>query len=286
MSRIAYVNGQFVPHGEAFVHIDDRGYQFADGVYEVCDIKNGQIIDLDGHLDRLNYSLSELQMAHPMSRNALIVKMKQVIKRNYVNNGLIYLQITRGVAPRDHAFPNHKESSIVLTAKSVSPLKKLSLYKNGISVITVEENRWARPDIKTISLLPNCLAKQAAREVGAYEAWFVDDEGYVVEGSSSNAWIINNNNEIITKNPDGSILKGITRAAIMKEIEAMQLALVERAFTLSEAIEAKEAFISSATTLVMPIVKIDNHAIGGGEVGEMAKSLLAEFYNFAQKTDI
>ena len=287
MSRIAFVNGQFVQHCDAHVHVEDRGYQFADGVYEVCEIKQGQIIDLDGHMTRLQYSLSELKIAMPMAVAALIVKMKQTVKRNYVKDGMIYLQVTRGVSPRNHAFPSSKvKSSIVLTAKSVSPLSKLAHYKNGVAVISVPENRWARPDIKTIGLLPNCMAKQEAKEQGAFEAWFVDDEGMVVEGSSSNAWIINQDNEIITKSADGSILKGITRAAILQQIEDQNLTIIERAFSLREAILAKEAFISSATTIVMPVVKIDNHLVAGGKVGDMAKKMYESFYQYAQKTHI
>lgn len=287
MSRIAFVNGEFVPHSEAYVHIDDRGYQFADGVYEVCEIRNGQIIDFDGHMTRLQFSLSELKIAMPMAITALAVKMKQTIKRNYVHDGMIYLQVTRGVSPRNHAFPPAwVKPSIILTAKSVSRQSRLQAYSNGISVISVPENRWARPDIKSIGLLPNCMAKQEAKELGAFEAWFVDDDGMVVEGSSSNAWIINQDNEIITKNANGSILKGITRAAILRQIEAQNLTIVERAFSLREAILAKEAFISSATTIVMPVVKIDNHLVAGGKVGEMAKNLLKDFYQYAQKTAI
>lgn len=287
MSRIAFVNGQFVPHGDAYVHVEDRGYQFADGIYEVCEIRDGQIIDLDGHMTRMQYSLSELQIAMPMAVEALTVKMKQTVKRNYVQDGLIYLQVSRGVAPRNHAFPDRNvKSSIVLTAKSVSPTSKLAYYENGVSVISVPENRWARPDIKTIGLLPNCMAKQEAKEQGAFEAWFVDDEGMVVEGSSSNAWIINQDNEIITKNADGSILKGITRAAILKQVEDQNLTIIERAFSLREAILAKEAFISSATTIVLPVVKIDNHLVAGGKVGVMAQKLFQDFYQYAQKTDI
>lgn len=287
MSRIAFVNGEFVPHGQAYVHVEDRGYQFADGVYEVCEIKAGQIIDLAGHMTRLQYSLSELQIAMPMAVAALIVKMKQTVKRNYVKDGMIYLQVTRGVSPRNHAFPpSNVKSAIVLTAKSVSPMSKINHYKNGVSVISVPENRWARPDIKTIGLLPNCMAKQEAKEQGAFEAWFVDDDGLVVEGSSSNAWIINQDNEIITKSADGSILKGITRAAILQQIEDQNLTIIERPFSLREAILAKEAFISSATTIVMPVVKIDNHLVAGGKVGAMAKKMFESFYLYAEKTDI
>lgn len=287
MSRIAFVNGRFVPHSLASVHIEDRGYQFADGVYEVCEIRDGQLIDLDGHMKRLQYSLGELKISMPMDLRALAIKMKQLIKRNYIRNGMIYLQVTRGVAPRNHAFPSSDvRPAIVLTAKSVSLLGKLVHYKNGVSVISVPENRWARPDIKSIGLLPNCMAKQEANEQGAFEAWFVDDDGMVVEGSSSNAWIITHDNEIITRDVDGSILKGITREAILAQIEAQNLTIVERAFSLQEAIEAKEAFLSSATTIVMPVVKIDNHLVADGKVGELAKKLLKGFYDFAQKTDI
>lgn len=286
MSRVAYVNGSFVLHANAQISIDDRGYQFADGVYEVCEVRDNQIVDLDGHLKRLAFSLGELDITPPMAQGPMIVKMRQTIKRNYVENGLIYLQISRGVAPRDHAYPVNIKSSIVMTAKSIAKHKNVDKYLKGVAVISVAENRWKRPDIKTIGLLPNCMAKQEARESGAFEAWFVDDDGMVVEGSSTNAWIINDDNEIITRNANGSILKGITREAILKQIEALNLKIVERAFSLNEAIEAKEAFISSATTIVMPVVSIDNHSIGGGEVGELAKSLFSNFYQFAQKTDV
>lgn len=286
MSRIAFVNGQFVAHGQASVHIEDRGYQFADGVYEVCEIRGGKIIDIDRHLTRLAFSLSELQIAPPMCNAALVVKMKQTAQRNYVNDGLLYLQVSRGVAPRNHAYPENVKSSIVLTAKTVSPSSKVNLYKNGVAVISVPENRWSRPDIKTIGLLPNCMAKQEAKEQGAFEAWFVDADGNVVEGSSSNAWIINHNNEIITKTADGTILKGVTRQAILTQIQKLGLTIVERPFSLSEAIKAKEAFVSSATTIVMPVVKIDNHPIGDGTVGDIAKVLFENFYTYAQQTEI
>ena len=286
MSRIAYVNGRYVPHNEASVHVEDRGYQFADGVYEVCEIRNSRIIDERRHLDRLDRSLSELSIRNPMSRNSACVIMREVIRRNRVKSGLIYVQVTRGVARRDHPFPSADvPPSVVMTAKSVPVENGEAQAETGIKVITVPENRWDRVDIKSVSLLPNVLAKQQAREQGAKEAWFVDADGYVTEGSSTNAWIVTKNGEIVTRPAAHGILKGITRAVVLDTIAGEGLSFEERPFTVAEALEAREAFITAASTVVMPVVELDNRTIGNGHPGTIASNLRAKFHEYAEKSE-
>lgn len=198
MSRIAYVNGQYVPHNQASVHIEDRGYQFADGVYEVVTIVNNRLIDEKGHLDRLWRSLNELKIQPPMKRAPLRLAMKEVIRRNRINNGIIYIQVTRGVAPRDHPFPENAVPALVMTAKRLSLDAARKKAEKGIKVATVADIRWARCDIKSVSLLPNILAKQQAKDAGAYESFMIDSDGMVTEGSSTNAWIVNADGHVIT----------------------------------------------------------------------------------------
>jgi D-alanine transaminase len=282
MSRIAYVNGRYLPAREASVNVEDRGYQFADGVYEVCEVRGGQLVDAPRHLARLQRSLSELRIAEPMPLPALTYVMRETVRRNRVNYGLVYLQITRGVARRDHAFPVMAiKPSLVVTAKNLNYDKNQETAKKGIAVITTPENRWPRVDIKSVSLLPNVLAKQAARERGAYEAWFVDTEGHVTEGSSSNAWIVTGDGRVVTRPIDNRILSGITRAVLMNVLEALQLRLEERAFTVEESYAAAEAFVTSASQIVMPVVKIDDRTIGDGKPGSVASRLREEFHRFA-----
>jgi D-alanine transaminase len=282
MSRIAYVNGRYLPASVACVNVEDRGYQFADGVYEVCEVRNGRLVDAPLHLARLERSLRELRISQPMTVNALQFVMQETVRRNRVNQGLVYLQITRGVARRDHPFPLQPiPPSVVVTSRNVNPAKAQENAKNGIAVITTPENRWPRVDIKSVSLLPNVLAKQAAREAGAYEAWYVDPQGKVTEGSSSNAWIITKDGRVVTRQTDNFILSGITRAVLKNVLEALQLRLEERAFTPSEAYEAAEAFVTSAGQMVMPVVKIDGRDIGDGKPGSVAKRLREEFHRFA-----
>ena len=283
MSRIAYVNGQYVPHAHAFVHVEDRGYQFADGVYEVCGVADGLLLDEAAHMTRLERSLRELQITSPVPISALKVILREVVRRNLVRNGIVYWQITRGVAPRDHAFPGEDvPASLVVTAKSVDFAKADARAAIGISVISQKDIRWARPDIKSVSLLPNILAKQAAREAGAFEAWLIDDAGFVTEGSSTNAWIIDGGNNLITRHLD-RILAGVTRAAIMTVAADLGLNVVERAFTLDEAKSAREAFISAATAFAMPVIEIDGTAIGTGKPGPIALKL-REAYLAAAKS--
>jgi D-alanine transaminase len=283
MSRIVYVNGRYVPHSAAMVHVEDRGYQFSDGVYEVCEVRGGRMVDQRRHLERLQRSLGELRIRPPMSLAALDIVIRETIRRNRVRNGIVYLQVTRGVARRDHAFPPPGTApGIVVTARNIDPLGNEKLAEAGIAVITVPDDRWGRPDIKTISLLPNVLAKQAAREQGAREAWFIDREGYVTEGSSTNAWIVTGDNKVVTRPADNGILRGITRTVLIEVIEAEGLQFEERAFTLEEVFQAREAFVTAASQIVMPVVRVDGHSIGDGSPGPIAQMLRRVFHSHAE----
>ena len=274
MSRFAYVNGRFVRHGEAAVHIEDRGYQLADGVYEVWAVFGGKLADAAGHFTRLWRSLDELKIAHPMSQAALTVVLREAIRRNMVAEGMVYLQVTRGVAPRDHAFPNPAvPPAVVISAKSVDRVAAEAKAAKGQSVVTVPENRWGRCDIKSIGLLPNALAKQIAREHGAVEAWFVDELGLVTEGASSNAWIVDAEGRLRTRDTQANILRGITRSSLLQVIAEAGLPIAEQPFTVEEAKAAREAFITGAGTLVLPIVSVDGAQIGDGKPGPIATRL-------------
>jgi D-alanine transaminase len=281
--RIAYVNGRYVPHRDAAVHIEDRGYQFADGVYEVCEIARGYIVDSTRHLDRLDRSLRELAIQQPMGRKPFIAVMREVIRRNYVENGMIYMQVTRGVASRDHVFPANTKPSVVVTAKRLDPASGNSRAEAGIKVITVPENRWERVDIKSVGLLPNVLAKQKAKEAGAQEAWFTDPDGTVKEGASTNAWIITQDGVLVTRPAESGILRGVTRTTVIDIAAKLGLTVEERPFTVEEARSAREAFITAATTLVMPVVAIDGHTIANGHPGSIAASLRQSFFDIAEK---
>ncbi|EHK54986.1 D-amino-acid transaminase [Allomesorhizobium alhagi] len=283
MPRIAYVNGRYVAHAEASVHIEDRGYQFADGVYEVCEVARGYIVDMKRHLDRLDRSLRELSIAWPMNRAAMEIVIVEVIRRNRVKNGLVYLQVTRGVASRDFLFPADTRPSVVITAKKVDPAALAKRAENGIKVITVPENRWDRVDIKSVGLLPNVLAKQKANEAGAHEAWFVDADGTVKEGGSSNAWIVTGDGALVTRPAEHGILRGITRTTLLDVAAKLGLRVEERGFTVAEAKAAREAFISSATTLAMPVVAIDGDPVANGHPGSVALSLRQAFFDIAEK---
>jgi len=283
MSRIAYVNGRYMPLNDAKVNVEDRGYQFADGVYEVCEIVDGRLIDERRHLDRLKRSLDELRIRMPMSRAALDVVMREVVARNRIGYGLVYLQITRGVAKRDHAFPSPEvPPSIVVTARPLNRARNEALAAKGIDVISVPDNRWGRVDIKTVGLLPNVLARQAAIEQGARDAWFVDKDGMVTEASSANAWIVTPQCRLVTRRADHAILRGITRTVLFDAIKTQGIEVDERPFTLKEALAAREAFITSATQIVLPVVRIDGQAIGDGRPGPVATALRREFHRFAE----
>ena len=271
MSRIAYVNGAYLPHRDAAVSIDDRGYQFGDGVYEVVFIIDGKMVDEAPHLDRLERSLLELNMPMPMSRAALRMHMARIVRLNQVKNGLVYLQITRGVAKRDHKWTKPLKPALVMTAKDIG--KAVARDVAAVPVITTPDERWERRDIKTIQLLPNCLAKQKAYQAGAYEAVMIDKDGSITEGSSSNVWIVTKQGEIVTRPATHKILNGITRRTVAAVAEALQLKLVERPFTLIELCEASEAFLTSASSHVTPIGSCDGALIGDGQAGEVAKRL-------------
>jgi D-alanine transaminase len=283
MSRIAYVNGRYLPLAEASVNVEDRGYQFSDGVYEVCEVRGGHIIDQRRHLARLKRSLVELGIEMPMSETALAIVMRECVRRNRVRDGIVYLQITRGVARRDHAFPPPGTApSVVVTARTLNAAGNERIAADGLAIITVPDNRWGRVDIKSISLLPNVLAKQAARERGAKEAWFVDRDGHVTEGSSSNAWIVTKGGTVVTRPADNGILRGITRSVLLDVIKAQGLKLEERPFTVEEAYGAREAFLTSASQIVMPVVRIDDRPVGNGAPGSVAVALRAEFHRHAE----
>jgi D-alanine transaminase len=283
MSRIAYVNGRYLPLAHASVNVEDRGYQFSDGVYEVCEVRGATLIDERRHIERLQRSLSELRIAMPMAPESLGVVMREVVRRNRVRWGIVYLQITRGVSRRDHAFPPPgTRPAVVVTARNMDFAQAERLAADGVAVISVPENRWDRVDIKSVSLLPNVLAKQTAREHGAREAWFVDKQGFVTEGSSSNAWIVTRNGTVVTRQVDNAILKGVTRTVVLDIIAAQGLKLDVRPFTMDEAKEAREAFITSASQTVMPVVKIDGRPVGNGAPGLIASALRRDFYRHAE----
>ncbi len=286
MPRFCYVNGRYLPHADGMVHIEDRGYQFADGVYEVVPIYHDHMIDELAHLDRLDYSLGELRIAAPMARAALRLVMRELIARNGVTNGLIYMQVTRGVAPRDHKFPKKVRSALVMTTKRTKP-PAADLLQKGASVITHPDLRWHRRDIKSIALLPNALAKQKASEEGAFEAWLVDDRGVVTEGSSTNAWLIrkagDGQQEIVTHPRGHGILGGITRQAVSVLVAEQGLRLVERPFTVEEVLAADEAFQTSSSAFVMPVTRIDGKLIGTGKPGPLTMRLREIYCRYAEQ---
>ena len=279
MSRWAYVNGRYVPHREASVHVEDRGYQFADGVYEVVLVHAGAMIDEIPHLDRLDRSLDELRIDPPMGRMALRAVLREVVRRNRIRTGLVYLQITRGVARRDHAFPTGVKPALVVTAKRLT-LPREETLESGVRVVTIEDIRWQRCDIKSVSLLPNVLGKQHARENGAYEAWQIDQDGNVTEGTSSNSWIVTHDDRLLTRPATHEILNGITRQTILKLAAARGLTFEERAFSLDEALGAREAFISSATSFVTPVTQIDATTLGNGRAGSFTMDLRSAYFDY------
>jgi len=285
MSPIAYVNGRYLPMRRAMVHVEDRGYQFGDGVYEVCEVREGRLIDERRHLARLQRSLDELRIRAPMSPKALGIVLREVIARNRIRCGIVYFQVTRGVARRDHAFPAPEVApSLVVTARPLSGTRNEALAVSGIAVVSVPDNRWDRVDIKTIGLLPNVLARQTAIDRGARDAWFVDKTGAVTEGASANAWIVTQAGIVVTHPADHGILRGITRTVLFDVIKGQGLTVEERAFTLQEAYAAREAFVTAASQIVLPVVRIDGRAIGGGRPGPVATALRREFHRYAEQS--
>jgi len=284
MSRIAYVNGRYVPMRNAVVHVEDRGYQFGDGVYEVCEVRGGELIDRRRHMARLKRSLDELRIRMPMSEAALGVVLDEVVARNRIGYGTVYMQVTRGVARRDHAFPTLEvPPSLVVTGRLLNRARNETLAAKGVAVVSVPDNRWGRVDIKTIGLLPNVLARQTAIEKGAREAWLIAKDGTITEGASSNAWIVTSAGSIVTHPADHAILSGITRAVLFEAIKGRGLAIEERPFTLEEAYAAREAFLTSASQIVVPVVTIDGRTVGDGKPGPIATGLRREFHRFAER---
>lgn len=278
MPRIAYVNGRYIPHNRAAVHIEDRGYQFGDAVYEVWSVRDRMLLDGEWHLNRLERSLGELEIRLPLSRAALRRVIAEMLRRNRIRDGLIYLQVSRGVARRDHAFPAaDTPPSLVLTAKRINPHQLDAKADAGVAVISQPDIRWGRCDIKTVNLLPNVLAKQAAKRAGAAEAWLIDAQGLVTEGSSSNAWIVTAEGKLVTRQLDTAILHGITRASVAGLARSLGYEVEERAFTLAEAMQAREAFMTSASSFVTAITAIDGRPVANGAVGTIARELRSAY---------
>lgn len=278
MSRIAYVNGAYLPLAGAQVSILDRGFQFADAIYEVWAIRGGRMFDPDAHMARLRRSLRELRIEFAMSDAALYAVIRETQRRNRVSDGIVYVQISRGAAPRDHVFPApNVQATIIVTAKNLDCAAIAKRAADGVKVITLPETRWARCDIKSVNLLPNVLARQQAKERGAFEAWFVADDGFVTEGTSSNAFIVDAQGVIRTRALSSLILHGVTRAALIEIARKRQMRVVEEPFTVEDAKAAREAFMSAASNPAVPVVAIDDVPVGEGRPGPVAQALRA-FY--------
>jgi len=278
VSRVAYVNGAYVPLTAARISIQDRGFQFADSIYEVWAVRAGRLFDAAEHMARLWRSLGELRIVAPMSEASLWAVLRETIRRNKVRDGIVYVQVSRGAASRDHVFPSPPvKPTIVITAKNLDQRAIAKRAETGVKVITLPETRWARRDIKSTNLLPNALARQQAKEEGAFEAWFVDADGFVTEGTSSNAFIVSADGVIVTRPLSNDLLHGVTRAALIRVAQERQMRVEERAFSVEEAKGAIEAFISAASNPAVPVIAIDGATIGGGSPGPVAKALRA-FY--------
>jgi D-alanine transaminase len=280
MPKFAYANGSYVPHDYASVHIEDRGFQFADGVYEVIACIDKELADERGHLDRLERSLHEIGMPMPIKRKTLQFIMRELLRKNRLSNANIYIQITRGVVRRDFAFPAEEiPQSIILTAWPMSFNQEIK----GIHVITTPDLRWKRRDIKSVALLPQVLAKQKAYNQGCTEAWMIDDSGYITEGSSSNAWIIDDKGKLITRGLNNEILNGVTRTAIFEICHDLNIEIEERTFKVEEAYQASEAFCSSATALIKPVLSIDKHSIGNSKPGKITQEIYKRYRDYVKR---
>lgn len=280
--RVAYVNGHYLPHADASVHVEDRGLQFADLIYEVCAVLDGRLMDEAGHLDRMERSTGALAIHMPMAREPLRIVMREMIRRNRLKDGLLYLQVTRGAHKRDHPMPAAHQSTLIMTAR---PIKKEVVEKrraNGIAVVTSPDMRWQRCDIKTTGLLANVMAKTDARKVGAFEAWLVDRDGYVTEGASTNSWIVTQEGVLVTRNLSPNILTGVTRLGVLNALAAEGFnAIEERAFTVAEALAAREAFVTSASGGVLPVISVDGQRIGDGVPGAATRRIHGLYTQFA-----
>jgi D-alanine transaminase len=285
LEQIVYVDGAFVPVAEAKVSVFDRGFLFADGIYEVSAVLDGRLIDNDAHLARLERSVGEIKLALPETLERIVELQKELIARNSLADGMIYMQVTRGaVVPRDFAFPKHAKPTFVMFT-SAKDIVGAASAKTGIGVITVPDIRWARRDIKSVALLAQVLAKQAAAEAGAGEAWMIED-GKVTEGGSSSAFILTQDDVLVTRQNSSAILPGCTRKAVMKLAEERQLRVEERAFSVAEALAAKEAFVTSASLFVQGVVTIDGQTVANGKPGPMTNRLREIYVEFARATAV
>lgn len=273
MSRVSYVDGKYKLHSEASVHIEDRGYQFADGIYEYFAFYNGTLLDADLHYKRLQRSLKELEIPEPMSAGAMHQIIKELIERNGKSDGGLYIQVTRGVAKRDHPFPKAAKPIVTMTICSAKTPKPAEI-KNGVKVMTYPDYRWNRRDIKSISLLANVLAKQEASKHTMREAWLLLENGKFTEGSASNSYIVNAKDELVTHPADNHILGGVTRDVVLKLAKANGIKVVEKAFSLNDVKEAHEAFLTSTSANVLPVVKVDDITIGKGKPGPVTQKLM------------
>ena len=270
MSRIVFLNGEYKDYNVSLVHVEDRGYQFADGVYEVFSVKNGKLVDYTSHIDRLSRSLNEIKIKYPINVRSILFHMRNIIKKNLIVDGLIYLQITRGVAKRDFKFPNDIDSTITIIGNNIPSEDYEKAFEKGINVVTTKDLRWKRVDIKSLNLLAPVLAKQFANENNAQEAWLIDDDGFITEGSSSNAWVLIGKT-VFTRPVSSSILNGITRKTLIKGLNKHGYKFKEKKFSINDIRKSREAYITSATQYVMPVIKVDNKEIGEGKVGKFAK---------------
>lgn len=278
MSRIAYVNGVYAPLRAPLISVMDRGLQLADSIYEVWAVRGGHLFDAEAHMARLWRSLDELRIARPMGEASLRAVIRETMRRNRVTDGVVYAQVSRGAAPRDHVFPPASvRPTLIVTAKALDRRAIAARAEAGIGVVSAPDTRWARRDIKTTNLLPNVLARQAAKEAGAFEAWFVDGDGFVTEGTSSTAWIVDRSGTLRTRALSHDLLHGVTRAALLKLAAERQLAVREAPFTIEEAQSAREAFISAASIPAVGVVQIDGQPVSDGKVGQVTRALRAAY---------
>jgi len=280
MARIVFVNGDFLPFEEARIPIMDRGFLFADGIYEVSAVVGGRLVDNEGHLTRLDRSLSEIRIANPYTTEEWVALQTELVARNGLDEGLVYMQVTRGVAERDFTFPKDAAPTVVMFTQAKTILAS-PYAETGVAVVTVDDLRWKRRDIKSVALLAQVLAKQAAADAGVFEAWMVED-GAVTEGSSSTAFIVTRDGTIVTRPLSNAILPGITRRSVMRLAQETQLRIEERLFSVEEAHDAAEAFLTSASSFVMPVVAIDGRPVGDGRPGPLTRRLRALYLEMAQ----
>ncbi|MGC6471802.1 MAG: D-amino-acid transaminase [Parvibaculales bacterium] len=284
MAKIAYIDGHYKPLSEAHVNVEDRSYQFSDGVYEVFALRDGLLVDEEAHLDRLERSLAEMSIPAVMTRQALKLVIRETIRKNSVSNGVVYLQISRGVAPRNHVYPDDLRPVLVITVRPQILGAGERLRRDGIAVVSQPDQRWARCDIKTVSLLPNILARQSANTMQAQEAWLLDEDGFITEGAATNAWIVNADGVLLTRPSGPDILAGITREILLEVIKSQNMDYIERAFTLEEAFSAREAFSTASTLTVFPVVSIDSHEIGTGRPGPLTLQLFDAYEKYSIKS--